>query len=236
MFGCFVSVNLAFGQPAEGVITYESRGNLQRNSTGKQEGKMKAIVPEAGTVKQQLFFNVNESLYKPVEEEEEDFESGGVRIRFGGSGMEIYTDKTNTLRITQQEFMGRNYLIEDTLKVVPWKFGAGMKTILGYECRQACLQDESGDQKREITAWYTDQIRLFLGPEIFNSLPGTVLAVDVNNGERVIVAIDIQFRPLKKNELKAPRSGTRITQEEFRKIMEEQMEQMHKRGGNMIIR
>jgi GLPGLI family protein len=88
----------------------------------------------------------------------------------------------------------------------------------------------------EITAWYTDKIRPFLGPERHNTLPGAVLAVDINNGERVILAKSVEMRELKKNELKAPASGTKITQAEFRKIMEEQMKQMGGGGRQMIIR
>ncbi|HZY82916.1 MAG TPA: GLPGLI family protein, partial [Cyclobacteriaceae bacterium] len=95
--------------------------------------------------------------------------------------------------------------------------------------------DESRpDQKMEITAWYTDKIRPFLGPERHQSLPGTVLAVDINNGERVIVAKKVVFRPLKKNELKAPSGGVKTTQAEFRKMMDEQMKRMGGSGGVII--
>ncbi len=234
---CLLSVNLASAQSQEGVITYESTIDLQQNMPVKQEDNMKRIVPGTRTSKKQLFFNANESLYKHVEEEEEEFGGGGIRVRFGSPDREIYTDRVKARRLTQQELMGKNYLIEDSLKVAPWKFGTETKTILGYECRQAYYTDESHDRKQEITAWYTDRIRPFLGPEIFNSLPGTVLAVDVNNGERVIIATNIDLRPLKKSELKEPKFGERTTPEEFRKIMDEQMEQMRRNGKNrMMIR
>jgi GLPGLI family protein len=86
----------------------------------------------------------------------------------------------------------------------------------------------------EITAWYTDQIRPSLGPDRYNTLPGTVLAVDINNGERVLVARSIEVRELKKNELYVPDSGTKVTQAEYRKIMEEQMEKMRANGRTFI--
>jgi hypothetical protein len=60
-------------------------------------------------------------------------------------------------------------------------------------------------------------------------------AVDINNGERVIVARQIEFRELKKSEMKVPSSGQKVTQAEFRKIVDETMKQMGGRGG-MIIR
>src|SRR5262249_31664243 len=95
--------------------------------------------------------------------------------------------------------------------------------------------DESRpDQKMEITAWYTDKIRPFLGPERFQTLPGTILAVDVNNGERVIVAQSIEFRPLKKNELKAPTKGMKVSQAEYRALVDDQMKKMGANVGFII--
>jgi GLPGLI family protein len=235
-----VAIHYVLGQSLEGVIHYESKINLHRNIPKERES-MKSMIPEFRTSKEQLFFNTGESLYQPVEEDdEEDINNGGMRMRFARPNVEIYINQANTQKLTQQEFMGKKYLIEDTLKISPWKFGTETKTILGYECRQAYYTDETtgpmGVRKQEITAWYTDKIRPFLGPENFNSLPGAVLAVDVNNGERVIVATKVDFRPLKKNELKMPNAGTKTTREEFRKIVEEQMERMRANGGNMIIR
>ena len=222
----------AAAQEQEGVITFETRVNLHRNLPPERE-EVKSMMPEFRTSREQLFFNTEESLYRPVEEEEEEeFGGGSVRIKMRNPRVEIYTHKTNAVRLTQQELMGKNYLIEDSLKIAPWKFGTETKKILGYPCRQAYYTDESENRKREVTAWFTQKIRPFLGPETFNSLPGTVLAVDINNGERVIVATGVESRPLKKRELKAPGAGTRISRNEFRKLMDARQQQMRERGGN----
>ena len=60
--------------------------------------------------------------------------------------------------------------------------------------------------------------------------------MDINGGERVILATKIEPRALKKNELKVPSAGTKVTQEEYRKLVNEQMEKMRQGGGNVIIR
>lgn len=233
---CAASTAFVYTQDMQGAIAYETKINLHRNIPKEREA-MKSMVPEFRTTKQQLVFNAGESLYKPVieDEEDEDVQGGGMRMRFRMPNVEIYTNQAETMRLTQQEFMGKKYLIQDTLKIAPWKFGDQTKEIMGYECRQAYYTDERQGRTQEITAWFTDKIRPFLGPENFNTLPGAVLAVDINNGERVIIATAVDFRELKKNELKAPSSGTRITQEEFQKMVAEQMEKMRANGG-MIIR
>ena len=233
------AARIVFGQTAEGVITYEVKINMHRRLP-PERAEMKSMIPEFRTSKQQLFFKGTESLYKPlIEDEEEEMSSHGngggtVRINMRAPNTEVYLDQNSTLLISKQEFMGKEYLITDTVKVSPWKFGTETKTILGYECKQAYFTDESQpNRKNEITAWYTDKIKPLLGPERFNTLPGTVLAIDVNNAERTVVALKVDLRSLKKNELKVPSGGEKITQAEYRKIVDERMKQMG--GSNGII-
>ena len=209
LVGILVSLaaaNVVFGQ-ITGVITYEVKVNLHRRLP-PDRADMKAMLPEFRVTKDQLFFNDNESLYKPLieDEEEEEMGGGGMRIRMKQPNTEIYLNQSTGELVSKQEFMGKDYLIEDSVKVSPWKFGTETKMIQGYECRQAFYTDEiqlnlNGNptaEKREITAWYTDKIRPSLGPERFNTLPGAVLAVDINSEERVIVARKIELIELKR--------------------------------------
>ena len=244
LLGILISLTAAhvvFGQGAEGVITYETKINLHRRIP-PERAEMKSMIPEFRTMKNELFFKPSESIYKPVIEDEEEETSassgGGRRFTMRMQNSETYLDQNSSVVLTKMEFMGKEYLIEDSVKLSPWKFGTETKTLLGYECKQAYYTDESQPNfKQEITAWYTDKLRPFLGPDRFNTLPGAVLAVDVNNGERVILAQKVDLKVLKKNDLKIPTSGTKITQAEFRLLMQEQMKKMQEAGGNrMIIR
>ncbi|MBT1710039.1 GLPGLI family protein [Fulvivirgaceae bacterium PWU5] len=217
--------HVGFGQTPGGVILYEVKINLHRRLPPDRE-TMKDAIPEFNVHQEELFFNETASLYKPMEEDEDEFEAdgGGMRMRFRRPHGEYYTDQAMAASIVQQDIMGKKYLIQDSLSVLPWKLGTETKTILGYICRQASYYNE--ERKQEIVAWYTDTLRPFLGPERFNSLPGGVLQVDVNAGETVITAQQVTLRPLKKNELKAPTGGERITQTEFQKVSREQMQRM----------
>lgn len=249
MLVCILAAHAVFAQQT-GVITYENRVNMHRNIPADRQ-EMKAMVPEFRISKMQLFFNGEESLYKPViEDEEEQFGGGGVRMSFRMPKVETYTNASTSMILSLQELMGKKYLITDTVKMSPWKLGTETKEIMGYTCRMAyftqsqemtTMKVENGvmtPEKRtvtqEITAWYTDQIRPSLGPERYNTLPGTVLALDVNNGERVIVARNIELRELKKDELKVPDASTKVTQAEFRKLQEEQMERMRANGRTFM--
>ena len=81
LLGVLVSLTAAhivFGQGTEGVIAYETKINMHRRIP-PERAEMKAMIPEFRTMKYQLFFKTNESIYKPVieDEEEETSASGG---------------------------------------------------------------------------------------------------------------------------------------------------------------
>jgi GLPGLI family protein len=256
---CILASRLVFAQQ-QGVIIYENRVNLHRNIPADRQ-EMKAMMPEFRITKMQLTFNGEESVYKNiVEDEEEQFTAGGgggMRMSFRMPKIEMYTNSSTSVILSAQDLMGKKYLIQDTVQISPWKLGTETKEIMGYTCRMAYYTatveapifrvsggppasggaapaPEKTTITQEITAWYTDQIRPSLGPDRYNTLPGTVLALDINNGERVIVARSVELRELKKDELKIPDSGTKVTQAEFRKIQEEQMERMRQNGRTFI--
>jgi len=226
----FLFVVQGVSAQTEGVITYEITVNNHRTIPAGQEG-MKAMVPQYQTFKQQLFFKDTESVYKPLlEEEDEESNSRGRRFRMNTLN---YTNVLTSLYLTQTSIFGKKYLITDTLKTVPWKFGKETKTIQGHECMQAFYRVSEGSRQQVITAWYAPSLPPNLGPEKYNTLPGAVLAVDVNNAERVFLAKKIELRPLGKNEtITVPSDGQKVTAEEFKKIMEEQRKQRAGRFRN----
>jgi GLPGLI family protein len=219
---------IGFSQTAEGVITYETRINMHRMLPPGQEER-KAMIPEFRTVKNQLFFNSDESIYKPLIEEEEE-ETGGGRRQFRGMQSEIYLNHTTGIMLTKQDFRfaSKQFLVVDTVKVAPWKFGTETKSVAGFDCKQAYYTDE--ETKQTVTAWFTDKLRPFVGPDQYNTLPGAILALDINNGERVIVAKKVEMRPLKKGELQELTGGERISRTEFRKYMEEMRKRRQANG------
>src|SRR5688572_19750378 len=107
VLGVLVSITAAqvvFGQ-TEGSIIYEVKVNTHRNIPKEREA-MKSMIPEFRINKDQLVFNATESLYKPVEEEEEDEEvdNGSMRMRFSRPKNELYVNQADSRRVRLQEF------------------------------------------------------------------------------------------------------------------------------------
>jgi GLPGLI family protein len=229
-----LAVHSVFAQN-EGTIGYNVKVNVHRNIPPDRP-EMKEMVPEFNEFRAKLSFNGNESFFtmKDEEEEEDSFadEDGPVQIRMRHPQNEYYFDHASGKKILVKEFFGKLFLIEDSVKILPWKLHPETKDVLGHVCRKATWIDKERNQN--VTAWYADKLKPFIGPEEFNSLPGTVLLVDINEGERVIMAESISFDKPAKGSVAKPVKGQRVTEQEFRRMMDDH----RKRNGgraNIII-
>ncbi len=229
----------AQAQTSEGTIVYEMKVNLHRNLPPERES-MKSMIPEFMTQRMQLAFNANESVYKPVEEDDDDMQSGsggrGGMMRWMRNMGSTYLNFQTQQWLELREFMGKKFLIEDTLKVRSWKFEDEEKTINGYACKKATMEDEFMNRKVQVVAWYADQLLAPVGPDRFHSLPGTVLEVNVNDDFVVFRPVSISTKTPAKADLKAPSEGKKVTRAEFQKIVEERMKEMGAQGGGMMMR
>jgi GLPGLI family protein len=225
--------SFALAQKNEGIIYFEEKINIHRNLP-PEAADMKAMIPEFRTHSNELLFNETESLYRNADEEEDEEGSGGqpVVIRMQRPEAVFYKNFSTMHKVDSREFIGKTYLIADSLTGRNWKITGESKKILGYDCMSAVTSDTA--QKKEITAWFADALPLATGPSNFSNLPGTILEIDVNNGEMVISAKKIEFKKLKKNDIVAPKSGEKTTDAEFKKMMEAKMKEMGGRPMRMI--
>ncbi len=217
----------------EGIIEYEYRMDIHRNIPPERE-QLKAMIPQFQEQKFVLFFNESESLYKATEEDEAMVNmgmGGGMRISMNMPRAETYVNKQAEEVLVMQDFVGKTYLISEPLKLGPWRVGNEMMEIAGYMCMMAWYNDTVTNQ--EVTAWFTMEIRPFTGPDRFVGLPGAVLALDINNGERVWVARKIEEKELAPGDIRVPGRGERLTREAYEQMVKEQRERMGARGGAM---
>lgn len=221
------AINLAQAQMKEGTIVYERKIDVHRRM---EDDQMKAMIPQFRTDKHELLFKDNETLYRNVEEEDapDPFAGGGpggpggpppMIIRFGGpgDGGVIYRNYGSAKHAEQTELEEKAYIIDDTIKQLPWKLSDETKTVLGHACKKATMKTERGS---DVVAWYAEDIASPAGPGTFGGLPGAVLAIDINNGEMVYTAVEIKPE-LAPKDLKEPSKGTHITRADFRKKMDD---------------
>ncbi|HAJ98759.1 MAG TPA: GLPGLI family protein [Bacteroidales bacterium] len=228
-----------YAQIVQGVIKYELRTDIHRNIPAERQD-LRNMMPQYRTDNFQLFFSPEATTYKPGEEPTQDITAGGGNIRMAMRmpRNETHIDRNSRVRTVSLDFMGRNILIVDTLGIEPWRFGRETMQIAGYTAMMAWYKDTVNNM--EVTAWFTPQLPPFQGPDRFVTLPGTVLAVDINNGERVWVARGIEQREVTPEELsiRKPNRAEVMSRAQFNAFLEGQRQRMNQNapGAGAMLR
>ncbi|HSV87131.1 MAG TPA: GLPGLI family protein [Bacteroidales bacterium] len=226
-------------QVSNGVIHYELTTDVHRNLPADRP-ELRNMLPQFRTDNFSLFFNSDATAYKPGAEQTQEITGGGggMRMVMRMPRNETHIDRNTRIRTVSLDFMGRNILVVDTLGIHPWRFGNETMKIAGYTSMMAWYKDTVNNV--EVTAWFTPQLPPFQGPDRFVTLPGTVLAVDINNGERVWVARSIEAREVTATELsiQKPSRAEVMSRQQFEAFLEIQRQRMNQNapGSGAMLR
>lgn len=205
--------------------------------------------------KTELLFGNDQSLKTPIRDERPEgelFGNNGPGLRFasfafGAPGI-VYHNFAEGRKVAERESMGKTYLVTDSIRPAAWKLTGESRTILGYTCQKALLQSvvmsrrmsmTNGEMRPEekpdsirVVAWFSPAIPVPAGPEYQGQLPGLILELDIRDGMSVYKAVDISTT-VSLSAIREPKKGTKITEEAFRKEMDERMKKMMERNGGM---
>jgi GLPGLI family protein len=169
----------------------------------------------------EMYFTPKNTLYQDSEERAEP-DDDGFSWR-----PDIYTirrdlEKQGILDMIQ--FLGKVYIIKDTLQPQNWKILNDIKEVAGHICMDAFWEDTLKHQK--VVAWFAMDIPVSSGPERFCGLPGMILEVDMNEGAKVITADKIDLMTLT-HEMDLPKKmkGKHIHEDDYTVIMKKHIEE-----------
>lgn len=238
---CMATITLGQAQNNQGQVSYEEKRKLNIVIDSAQAAMMANPFPKEDISKSILLFTPAASYYQYDEtgkkENAVEHEEGGGRmmINIQKPDNKFYRDLENKKFIQQREFMGRKFLINSDIKAPDWKLTGNQKKILDYVCMEATRQEDD----KKITAWFAPAIPVSTGPSLYGNLPGLVLAVSVNDGDLTITATDVAFKAIDEKLLMKPTEGKKVTEEEFKKIVDEKTKEMQAENGgsgNVIIK
>lgn len=212
-----------------GSVVYEEMIKMNIQLEG-MDPQMADQLPKERTSEKVLHFSEEVSLFENHQKENMEEivseEGSGIVIKMFEPDNLTYTDLKNGQLIKQTEFMSRVFLIESELKAEKWKLTGKQLDILDYACQEAIAEVEGKD----VQVWFTSQIAVAAGPGPYSQLPGLVLAVDIDHGERTLMATRVDIEPLDKNVLKKPTKGKKVSPEEFEALVAEKMKEMGTEG------
>jgi GLPGLI family protein len=232
-------IGVAHGQATSGYIRYEEKIDQHKLLPPQMEA-MKNNIDQYSSGIYRFYFNPTESIYKAYFEDrpvpQQGFGGPGMRMTISSININNHFYTNSEMMITQAVFLDQTYFMSDTIEMAQWKFGEGTRTILGYTCNLAYYTDNTNPEKPlEVTAWYTPKIRAFVGPERYNTLPGGILALDINGGDHYWVARKIELRDLTAEEkIEVPvekKNAKKVTYKQYLKAQDDRMKEMRARFG-----
>ena len=197
-----------------------------------------------------LTFNKKEALFEKQESLEKPTPNNAkvtVTMTFSGQG-KTYINTKDKVRITEDDILGKEFLIVDSLKVFKWKLTDETRKIGEYTCYKAeTLIPVSEKEKKEyeeylkkqnttsfftmeepkekkIVVWYTPEVPVSVGPSNYWGLPGLIL--EVNDGETVVLCSKLTLNNKETAKIKVPHVGKEVSQDEFDTIHKDILESM----------
>ncbi|MEO6520561.1 MAG: GLPGLI family protein [Mucilaginibacter sp.] len=130
----------------------------------------KKTQPQFKVLKSTLSYKNGKSLFVPA--------AADISIRplfnvpFAEQQNTVYTDLSNKRIVSEKDLSGDFLLLTDSTRNIRWKITDETREVMGYQCRRAnALVLDSV----YVVAFYTDDIHVSGGPELFSGLPGMIL-------------------------------------------------------------
>jgi GLPGLI family protein len=208
-----------------------------------------------------LTFNKQECLYEEMQKlDKPKAPSNGMvmSVTFSGDGRSYLDTKAKT-KIVEDEIFGKEFLIVDALEKLDWQLIDETKKIGDYTCYKAEIVIPVTEKQKSaykdflkrqesktslftmqvpkdkvVTAWYTPEIPVSLGPKNYWGLPGLIL--EVNEGNLIMLCSKVTLSSKAVAEIKKPNIGKKVTQAEFDALEKEKLDSTKGDGEAINIR
>ncbi|HSC52799.1 MAG TPA: GLPGLI family protein [Phnomibacter sp.] len=211
----------------QGKIEYEKKVNMHKmieDNSWTREFKDK--MPVYRTTYYDMVFNDSVSVYKAGKEAVDD-KWKNMWMSGGGEENVMYSNFNTGSNTAFKQVFEKKFLLQDSMVHIEWRITDETRDIAGFECRKAVgkLYDSL-----YVVAFYTDQITIPSGPEIYNGLPGTILGLAFPRFYTTWFATKVELIEPKPTELVAPSSKTKkVTRKE---MMDQVKEVFASEGGS----
>lgn len=100
-----------------------------------------------------------------------------------GNSEYVLYDKEGNFK-GKESFTGENYHFSGNKKQLTWEITKEKKTIGKYSCQKANLKNVSG-----VSVWFTSEIPVAIGPDIYHGLPGFVLEAETTFDKTELLSV-----------------------------------------------
>lgn len=197
-----------------GKIEFERRVNIYAQMAEMDENpwmeKMKAQIPKFNTSYFDLLFDTSRSIYKPGREVE-----GSVFKMFGGGPATdniVLTDFVAKRVKANKKVYEQKFFVEDSMRKIDWKVKDEIRTIANYKCHKAVGKICDSVY---VVAFYTEDIVVSGGPEMFGGLPGMILELAIPRLHTTWTATKVELTPPVETDFVIQEKGKKVTELEL---------------------
>lgn len=230
---CFLPVLANAQYTAQGTIEYERKINVHRqfqDDDNEWFERVKSQIPKFAISSFNLYFNQQQSKYKLGKPTDDQLKM------FGGSPAyenEVLTNFSTHRVMAAKNIYEKNFLVDDSMRVIEWKITDEIRTIANYKCRKAV--GKMCDSVY-VVAFYTEDIMVSGGPEMFSGLPGMILEVAVPRLYTTWVAtkVTVDLPPAKEFVAPAPSKPKKVNQKELAETLQASLKDWGKEAARNV--
>jgi len=192
------------------VNIYAQLKEMEENGGNQFIEQMKAKIPKFSNSFFDLSFNTSKSFYKPGKEVE-----GSVMKMFGGGPATeniVLSDFTSHTVKASKKVFEQKFYVEDTLRVLEWQVKDEIRTIANFKCHKAVAKICDSVY---VVAFYTEEIPVSGGPEMFGGLPGMILELAIPRLHTTWTAQKVELITPNETEFTVPDKGKKVNEKEL---------------------
>jgi GLPGLI family protein len=198
-----------------GKIEYERKINIYAQMGEMEENewfeKLKSQIPKFSSSYFDMIFDTARSIYKPGRE----VEGASMFKMFGGgpaTSNVVYTDFAANRVTATKTVYEQKFLVQDSIRKIEWHLKDELRTISNFKCRKAVgiICDTV-----YVVAFYTEDIVVSGGPEMFGGLPGMIMELAIPRLHTTWVADKVELAAPKETDFNVPEKGKKVTEKEL---------------------
>jgi GLPGLI family protein len=219
----------------QGKIEYERKMNVHRTIDNMDEDnkqwaeKYRSQTPKFHTSYFDLVFSMGKTSYKPGREVD-----GNSKLWFATPpDMEsrIITDmKTASVKASKQVFEEK-FFVQDSMRRLKWKIHDEIRTIANYKCRKAVSKICDSVY---VVAFYTEDIPVSGGPELFGGLPGMILELAVPRLYTTWVATKVELITPAETDFAVSEKGKKSNMKELHEVVASSLKRWGKESQRFV--
>lgn len=198
-----------------GKISYERKTNAHQlmddmaddDDDNSWIASIKAQTPKFSTTYFEYYFTTQNSLYKPGKESDNKYKGWGAPPAADNI---VFTDFIQARVTAAKQVYEESFLVKDSLRKLEWKIGDEVRMIAQFKCRKAITKLFDSVV---VVAFYTDDIPVSGGPEMFGGLPGAILQLVIPRLHTTWIATQVEGVLPNTADIKEPNKGKQVTQE-----------------------